>query len=198
MKKTFFLLSFFACSCVLFAQDSYLVLTDSFRNHYIATHGVLKKEEDKKQLRFYPIQEMYKVTASFKPAENMEWFTMETSGTMKQVYRIYGTVTFSIHDTMVSLQVLQSQMLLTNPKYKDNLFLPFTDKTTGNETYEVGRYIDLQLGDIQNNKVVIDFNKNYNPYCAYISGRYNCPIPPKANDLPVAITAGEKKYAKAD
>lgn len=198
MKKTFFLLSFFACSCVLFAQDSYLVLTDSFRNHYIATHGVLKKEEDKKQLRFYPIQEKYKVTASFKPAENMEWFTMETSGTMKQVYRIYGTVTFSIHDTMVSLQVLQSQMLLTNPKYKDNLFLPFTDKTTGNETYEVGRYIDLQLGDIQNNKVVIDFNKNYNPYCAYISGRYNCPIPPKANDLPVAITAGEKKYAKAD
>lgn len=198
MKKTFFLLSFIVCSCVLFAQDSYLVLTDSFRNHYIATHGVLKKEEEKKQLRFYPIQEKYKVTASFKPAENMEWFTMKTSGTMKQVYRIYGTITFSINDTTVSLQVLQSQMLLTNPKYKDNLFLPFTDKTTGNETYEVGRYIDLLLGDIQNDKVVIDFNKNYNPYCAYISGRYNCPIPPKANNLPVAITAGEKKYAKAD
>ncbi len=194
MKKTFFLLSFIVCSCVLFAQDSYLVLTDSFRNHYIATHGVLKKEEEKKQLRFYTIQEKYKVTASFKPAENMEWFTMETSGTMKKVYRVYGTVTFTINDTVNTLQVLQAQQLLTSNEYKDYLFLPFTDKTTGQDTYEVGRYIDLKTTDIKNDKVVIDFNKNYNPYCAYVSGKYNCPIPPKANALAVAITAGEKKY----
>lgn len=194
MKLTFLCLSFVLYSCLLFAQDSYLALTDSFRNNYIATHGVLKKEEEKKQLRFFPIQEKYKIMASFKPAENMDWFTMETSGSMKQVYRIYGTLTFSINDTIVSLQLLQSQMLLTNEKYKDNLFLPFTDKTTGHESYEVGRYIDLKLSDIKRDKVEIDFNKNYNPYCAYISGRYNCPIPPRANDLPVAITAGEKKY----
>lgn len=194
MKRTFFLLSFIVCACVLFAQDSYLILTDSFRNNYIATHGVLKKEEEKKQLRFYPIQEKYKVTASFKPAENMEWFTMETSGTMKKVYRVYGTVTFTINDTVNTLQVLQAQQLLTSNEYKDYLFLPFTDKTTGQDTYEVGRYIDLKITDIKNDKVVIDFNKNYNPYCAYVSGKYNCPIPPKANDLTVAITAGEKKY----
>lgn len=196
MKKTFFLLSLMLYTCLLFAQDSYLVLTDSFRNNYIATHGVLKKEEEKKQLSFYPIQEKYKVVASFNPAENMEWFTMETSGTMKKVYRVYGTVTFTINDTVNTLQLLQAQQLLTSNEYKDYLFLPFTDKTTGGDTYEVGRYIDLKTTDIKNDKVVIDFNKNYNPYCAYVSGKYNCPIPPKANNLTVAITAGEKKYGK--
>ncbi len=194
MKRTFLFLSLLITASVAFAQDSYLVVTDSFRNNYIANHGVLEKEEEKKQLRFFPIQEQYKVTADFKPATTLDWFTMETSGTMKKVYRIYGTVSFKIHDTTVTLQVLQAQQLLTNDEYKDYLFLPFTDKTTGNETYEVGRYIDLKTTDIKNNKVVIDFNKNYNPYCAYVSGKYNCPIPPKANDLPVSITAGEKKY----
>jgi len=80
-------------------------------------------------------------------------------------------------------------------EYKNYLFLPFTDATTGVETYESGRYIDLQTGDIKNNQVVIDFNKAYNPYCAYVSGVYNCPIPPRENHLPVAILAGEKRFA---
>ena len=198
MLKSFLIVVFISLAAFVSAQDSYLVTADSFRNNYIATHGVLKKEEEKKQLSFYPIQEKYRVTANFKPAENMEWFTMETSGTMKKVYRVYGTVTFTINDTVNTLQVLQAQQLLTSNEYKDYLFLPFTDKTTGGDTYEVGRYIDLKLTDIKNDKVIIDFNKNYNPYCAYVSGKYNCPIPPKANNLPVAITAGEKKYAKAN
>ena len=51
-------------------------------------------------------------------------------------------------------------------------------------------------GDIKNNKVVIDFNKACNPYCAYEKDKYNCPIPPKDNDLPVAIMAGEKNYGR--
>jgi uncharacterized protein (DUF1684 family) len=82
------------------------------------------------------------------------------------------------------------------PEYKDHLFLPFTDLTSGEETYTAGRYIDLSFEDIIDNKVVIDFNKAYNPYCAYVSGKYNCPIPPRENTLSVAILAGEKNYGK--
>jgi uncharacterized protein (DUF1684 family) len=52
------------------------------------------------------------------------------------------------------------------------------------------------MDDIKNNKLVIDFNKAYNPYCAYVKNQYNCPIPPKENSLPVAIEAGEKDYGK--
>ena len=80
-------------------------------------------------------------------------------------------------------------------QYKNYLFLPFTDATTGVETYESGRYIDLEINDIKDNLVIIDFNKAYNPYCAYTTG-YNCPIPPAENDLHIAITAGEKAYGK--
>ena len=81
-------------------------------------------------------------------------------------------------------------------QYKNHLFLPFTDVTTRVETYESGRYIDLETSEIVNNEVVIDFNKAYNPFCAYVSGVYNCPIPPKENRLSVAIRAGEKTYEK--
>ncbi len=83
-----------------------------------------------------------------------------------------------------------------DPKYKDYLVLLFSDATTGKETYEAGRYIDFTTGDIKNNMLVIDFNKAYNPYCAYEKGKYNCPIPPIENKLSIAITAGEKIYDK--
>jgi uncharacterized protein (DUF1684 family) len=72
----------------------------------------------------------------------------------------------------------------------------FTDKTTGDQTYHAGRYIDLKIGDINDGKVVIDFNKAYNPYCAYVKGKYSCPIPPRENYLPVAMEAGEKNFGK--
>ena len=83
-----------------------------------------------------------------------------------------------------------------SPSYKDYLFLPFTDATTGNETYDAGRYIDLKIEDTRTPEVILDFNKAYNPYCAYVSDIYNCPIPPKENRLPVAIRAGEMKFLK--
>jgi uncharacterized protein len=95
----------------------------------------------------------------------------------------------------VKLNIYQSQMLIGVDQYKDYLFLPFTDLTTGAESYETGRYIDLKTGDIVDGKLTIDFNRCYNPYCAYRAG-YSCPIPPKENALPVAIPAGEMKYGK--
>ncbi|WP_192347263.1 DUF1684 domain-containing protein [Algoriphagus sp. Y33] len=73
---------------------------------------------------------------------------------------------------------------------KPVLFLPFTDQTNGGETYGGGRYMGLTIptGDT----IELDFNKAYNPYCAYASG-YACPIPPKENDLEVPIRAGVMK-----
>ena len=69
------------------------------------------------------------------------------------------------------------------------MFLPFTDLTNGEETYEGGRYIELEIPD--KNYIVIDFNKAYNPYCAY-NYIYSCPIPPEENDLKIEIKAGVK------
>ncbi len=76
----------------------------------------------------------------------------------------------------------------------DALFLPFYDATNGLTTYGGGRYIDLHIADIQNGQMTVDFNRAYNPWCAYKEG-YNCPIPPEANHLNRTIKAGEKLFA---
>ena len=73
----------------------------------------------------------------------------------------------------------------------EHIFIPFADSTSGEDTYGAGRY--LELGEIKNDRVVIDFNYAYNPYCAY-SIDFSCPLPPAENYLAVAIEAGEKNY----
>ncbi len=69
----------------------------------------------------------------------------------------------------------------------------FTDKTTGNETYHVGRYLDFELNTDPEHIYEIDFNRAYNPYCAY-SSLYTCPIPTKEDYLDIEINAGEKNF----
>lgn len=182
-------------SVISSAQKNYKDSLQDFIKNYIDKHEVVTGD-DRKNLQFFPINETYKVIARFEKVRNGSWFTMETSNAKKQTYRVYGTIHFTIHDTTLKLNIYQSQRLMAVPEFKEHLFLPFIDLTSGEETYVTGRYIDLNLNDILDNKVVIDFNKAYNPYCAYVSGTYSCPIPPKENSLNVAILAGEKNYLK--
>jgi uncharacterized protein len=79
--------------------------------------------------------------------------------------------------------------------YETCSFIPFIDEGSGQSSYEGGRYLDFKMSNIVDNKLIIDFNKAYNPYCAFTTG-YNCPIPPSENTLPVVITAGEKMFAR--
>jgi uncharacterized protein (DUF1684 family) len=74
---------------------------------------------------------------------------------------------------------------------KSYLFLGFWDKTSGDETYGGGRYIDIE--ENSDNYYVVDFNYAFNPYCAY-NHRYTCAVPPLENRLPLSIRAGEKKF----
>jgi uncharacterized protein len=175
-------------------EKSYLDSIKAFQQTYVDSHEVVKYS-DKKFLQFFPVDSSYRVLCNFTPAKNAKWFSMKTSGSATQVYRKYGLLTFKIHDTVLQLNVYQSQSLMTSDDYADYLFIPFTDATTGEESYTGGRYIDHKMSDIRNNKLLLDFNKAYNPYCAYATG-YNCPIPPAENDLRIAIAAGEKTYAK--
>ena len=69
----------------------------------------------------------------------------------------------------------------------------FTDRTTGNTTYGVGRYLDFELNDDPEFVYTIDFNRAYNPYCAY-SPLYTCPIPRKQDYIDLDIEAGEKNF----
>lgn len=202
MKKTtrprFYFLLWIALSLfqVVIAQNnSYQESIESYFKKYIQEHEVVKGN-DREFIRFYPVDETYKITARWENLPNSPWFLMETSGPLKKNYRIAGIIHFTLHNTLLKLPVYQSQDLLQSEKYSDYLFLPFTDLTSGEETYAAGRYYDIRKEDIRGDSVLIDFNKAYNPYCAYVSNQYNCPIPPKENFLPVAIRAGEKRFAK--
>jgi len=194
MKKVL-LINFLLYSFVCFSQTKYKDSLRLFLHNYVQSHEVVKGD-DKKFMQFYPVNKAYRVVADFKPSASGEWLTFKTSGTKNKVFKLYGTLSFLLKGKACQLNIYQSQELTTNPEYKNYLFLPFTDLTTGNETYGSGRYLDLTTTEIQNGKLVLDFNKAYNPYCAYVSGVYNCPIPPKENNLPVAVKAGEKAFAK--
>ena len=195
MKKVILLLSLALAWCGVFAQrNSYVDSIREYRKIYVDSHEVVKNN-DKQYMHFFAIDPVFRTLATFTPAKNPKWFPMKTSGTATQTYRKYGMLTFKIHDTTINLSIYQSQSLMTSKDYADYLFIPFTDNTSGRESYGGGRYLDYKLSDIQNNKLLLDFNKAYNPYCAYTSG-YNCPIPPAENDLPISITAGEKGFGK--
>ena len=102
-----------------------------------------------------------------------------------------GTLHFTLNGTDEQLTVFQNIDLSRLEDYRNYLFVPFTDLTNGEQTYGGGRYLDLEgpLGDT----VELDFNRAYNPYCAY-GGRYSCPIPPQENHLEVSVEAGVLKH----
>jgi uncharacterized protein (DUF1684 family) len=145
-----------------------------------------------KRLNYYPVDLRFRVTGKFVKTEAPVLFKMQTTTYRLPDYSKYGEVHFKIDSMPMKLEVYQSPDLLKIPGYEKYLFIPFTDLTNGEETYEVGRYIEFIIPESED--IVIDFNQCYNPYCAYGSGKYSCPIPPAVNHLTVGIPAGEKKY----
>ena len=139
--------------------------------------------------KFFPVNKTYRVKAKLVRVEDPVAFEMKTSTDRLPLYEKYAEAYFELDGEEHKLSIYQSQRLREKSETKDYLFLPFTDLTTGVQTYGGGRYIDLSI--TPRDSIVVDFNKAYNPYCAY-SGRYSCPIPPKENDLEVEILAGIK------
>lgn len=199
-RRILFLLSIFFYTLIAHAQinpqKAYADSITAWQKNYVATHEVVKGK-DRKYFSFYSPAPDYYVLASFEKIQDTATVTIKTSGKkIPQKYFLrYGKLKFTIDQQVQELTIFQSKDLMNNPQYKDYLFIPFTDTTSGKQTYGSGRYIDLQTSDIKNGLVMLDFNKAYNPYCAY-SDNYNCPIPPKENALKIAIKAGEKVFGK--
>ncbi|XOV93366.1 MAG: DUF1684 domain-containing protein [Bacteroidota bacterium] len=167
-------------------------LDDHFRNE---EESPLEKRDLKKfsGLEFYPIDSTYRVKARFLRTPASLPFNMPTTTERLPIYVKYGEATFTLGDKEFVLPIYQSQTLLNMEEMEDYLFLPFTDNTNAIETYGGGRYLDLKIPD--GDYIIIDFNKAYNPYCAY-NTRYSCPIPPKENNLSVEIRAGVKDWSE--
>jgi uncharacterized protein (DUF1684 family) len=160
-----------------------------------ATKSPLTKKDLRKfkGLDFFEFDSSYVVTATLKRTPNAKSFKMKTTTSRLPEYVKYGELGFVLKGETFKLNIYQNLGLLDDPKYEDYLFLPFLDETNGETTYGGGRYIETKIpeGDV----LMIDFNKAFNPYCAY-NEKYSCPIVPRENYLKIAITAGIKAYKK--
>lgn len=166
-----------------------------YRAEFLKSPNSPLKEEDLEFLDFYEPDEQYLVKCKFKFAKKSIPFELPTYSGITKTYQKFGTLHFKIKGQKQTLAVYRSLALAQNPLYRDYLFLPFKDLTNAKETYGGGKYIDLRLKDLESRPILVDFNKAYNPYCAYSDG-YNCPIPPQENHLKIEIKAGEKKFLK--
>ena len=138
-----------------------------------------------KGLKYFPPDLSYRYKLPLTPNPKPEIvIIMSTRGNQRRAERV-GWFDFLVGTAPMRLEAVR---LLEPGVGENDLGIFFRDATTGKESYELGRYVDVKK--LPNGKFLLDFNFTYNPACAY-SDHYNCPIPPKANVLPVAIRAGE-------
>ncbi len=133
----------------------------------------------------YPTETAWRIAATFVPSNPpKKIFAATVLGTNRE-HASPGTFTFTVNDQTYSLDALSRDK-------EGRLFVVFGDPTNGLATYGGGRFVYIDPPD-KNGVVFIDFNKAYNPPCAF-SAFSTCPLPPEQNRLPIKITAGEKKY----
>lgn len=136
-------------------------------------------------LAYFPIDESYAVPASLEPSSDRSRIQVPTStGKIRDIERV-GTLKFTVKGQQLRLTAFVE---LDNPQ-ANRLFVPFSDLTSGTETYQAGRY--MELDPTPTGIYVVDFNIAYNPYC-YYNSEYDCPYPPKENRLTMPIRAGER------
>ncbi len=148
----------------------------------------LRPKEKKKfnGLDFFTPDSKYQVNAFFRESVTKDTIQMKTNtGSVTSEIR-YGNLFFELNNRQYVLPVYREV-----GAEDDYVFLPFTDLTNGDLTYGGGRYLDFTFP--LKETVLIDFNKAYNPYCAY-NPKYSCPLVPSVNHLDIAIIAGEKSF----
>jgi uncharacterized protein len=139
-------------------------------------------------LLYFPPNPGFRVKATLKKFSEIKTMTVTTSQNLEKKYYRYAAIHFKLNGKDVKLTAFKFNL---EGEGSDYLFIPFADATSGKESYEVGRFLDLP--EPKKSEFILDLNLCYNPLCNY-SPAYNCPIPPIENELDVPIKAGEKAY----
>lgn len=150
-----------------------------------------EEREEFKGLDYYPPDPDYRFELELHEHPEKKRIKMAYTRGEEQQFLRWGEFRFKITDQE---QVLQAYTSTSDDK---RLFIPFKDATSGKETYGAGRYLDLEFEKHRTaeGKWILDFNKAYNPWCAY-SENFTCPFVPPENWLIVSIRVGEKNYKK--
>ncbi|MDB2633246.1 DUF1684 domain-containing protein [Flavobacteriaceae bacterium] len=163
-----------------------------------ASKSPLKNKDLKrfKGLDFFPVDSSYIIIASIEKTSDTPFLGMATNTEEKSYYRKFGILTFTLKEKEMQLTLYESLEESENPVFEDYLFLPFTDETSGSDSYGGGRYMDVFKSKINTNGTLeLNFNNTYNPYCAY-NDDYSCPLTPRDNHLSMEILAGVKDFKK--
>jgi uncharacterized protein (DUF1684 family) len=136
-------------------------------------------------LTYFLVNEEYRVPAALNVISSSQVLEMSTSTGQRRKMRRVGTLAFTLKGQPVTL----TAFVEASENDMRRLFVPFGDLTNGSETYQGGRYLDLDR--TATGIYDLDFNRAYHPFCLFNSG-YDCPVPPRENRLKMPIRAGER------
>jgi hypothetical protein len=138
-------------------------------------------------LRYFPLDARFRVRATLRRRPTPEEAYLRTNRDNQAVMRYLGDLEFTLAGRELRLRVYHA-----GEGVGTSVFVPFRDATSGSESYGPGRYLTLELNE--SDEYELDFNRAFNPYCAY-TDEFECGYPPAENDLPVPVRAGEKVWA---
>lgn len=185
----------YVVSDLILSDDQYLIRlkqerkqkNEQFRGHRTSP---LPEELHEKfdSLRYFPIQSVWRVTAELERLPPGDTISLPLTEGGADKYTRFGRATFQWQHHRQTMTLLRRVS-----KTDSTLFVPFTDRTNGRGSYGGGRYLDVETPGRRDKQVTLDFNRAYNPYCAY-GTNFSCPMPPKENWLSFDVPAGEKSY----
>lgn len=141
---------------------------------------------------FFPIDKDYRVTARFESTPKSPVFLLATSKGTEKRYRRLGKLHFNLKEKAITIEAYIPVQGFGMAALSQHVFIPISDQTNGNTTYDAGRYLHID-GVPASKEWVLDFNKLYNPFCAY-NANFECPVVPEPNRLDIPIEAGVKGF----
>jgi uncharacterized protein (DUF1684 family) len=151
----------------------------------LSDESPIKEKGFFKGLAYFAFNQKWIVEFSVQRLDKIEKIKINmTDGSQEEMLK-FGQISTIIEGKEVKLELFQHT--------DGSLFLPFKDKTAPKETYGGGRYVDISLNKLNDKTILVDFNQAYFPYCAY-NPTFTCPVPPKSNDIPLHIPAGERNF----
>ncbi|MEZ4909418.1 MAG: DUF1684 domain-containing protein [Saprospiraceae bacterium] len=166
---------------------------EKYKHEFLTDTRSPLSKNDLINLDFFEFDGSWQLICTCTEPTSSKVFEMDLYSGKQRPYKVFKVLHCARLQQKFTLELYKSMVQPSNPLYEHYLFLPFKDITNGDMTYGGGRYIDIKDFDIVGDSVLIDFNRAYNPWCAYSSG-YNCPVPPKANHLDFEVKVGEKAY----
>ena len=162
-------------------------MKDEFMARHPESPFVQNSIYDFRGLRYFPPDERLRLRATLERIPEPREAYLRTNRDGQAAMRWVGDLRFKVSGRTVRLRVYHA-----GEGVGTSVFVPFRDATSGRETYGPGRYLTLELNE--SDEYELDFNRAFNPYCAYTDA-YECGFPPAENDLPVPVRAGEKVWS---